>query len=354
MSAAVAAVLVLQPGSPRVASAGLVSSVAGNHLVDGRGHTIRLLGVNRSGTEYACAQGWGIFDSPHPSASDDARMIDAMKRWRINAVAIPLNEACWLGISGVKAKYGGSSYRRAIASDVRRYQAHGMRVVLRLATAAPGGAVNKGDAELPMADRDHAPAFWRSVARRFRKNRAVLFSVYDEPHDISWHCWRSGCRTSDSRYGEYQAAGVSELVQAIRSQGARQPILLGGLGYAGDLSGWLANAPEDPAHALVADFHTFESAPHTNDCPASCRRTVASVARHVPVVTGGFGEYDCNHDYVDSYMRWADRHGVSYLAWTWDTWGCRNGLVSDYYKATPTGFGVGVRDHLRRLAARRR
>ena len=33
-------------------------------LVDGAGHPVRLLGVNRAGAEYACVQGWGIFDGP--------------------------------------------------------------------------------------------------------------------------------------------------------------------------------------------------------------------------------------------------------------------------------------------------
>ena len=48
------------------------------------------------GTEYACVQGWGMFDGP-----TDDEAIDVMKEWHINVVRIPLNEACWLGINGV-------------------------------------------------------------------------------------------------------------------------------------------------------------------------------------------------------------------------------------------------------------
>src|SRR2546427_6019816 len=40
-----------------------------SRLVDSAGRPIRLRGVNRSGTEYACAQGWGMFDGPSDSAS---------------------------------------------------------------------------------------------------------------------------------------------------------------------------------------------------------------------------------------------------------------------------------------------
>ena len=46
--------------------------VSGNELVDGNDNVVRLQGVNRSGTEYACVQGWGIFDGPNDAASIEA------------------------------------------------------------------------------------------------------------------------------------------------------------------------------------------------------------------------------------------------------------------------------------------
>jgi len=54
-------------------------------------------------------------------------------------------------------------------------------------------------------------------------------------------------------------------------------------------------------------------------------------------------------------MSLADAHGIGYLGWTWDAvssggWSCTGGpsLITDY-RGTPTGFGVGLRDHLRAL-----
>src|SRR3989441_1674763 len=53
--------------------------VQGNQLVDSAGRAVRLRGVNRSGTEYACAQGGGIFDGPSDSAS-----VRAIRSWGAN------------------------------------------------------------------------------------------------------------------------------------------------------------------------------------------------------------------------------------------------------------------------------
>jgi len=46
-----------------------------------------------------------------------------MKRWHINVVRVPMNEDCWLGINGVKARYSGRNYRQAIAAFVSRLHA---------------------------------------------------------------------------------------------------------------------------------------------------------------------------------------------------------------------------------------
>jgi len=101
--------------------------VVGNQIKNGTGETVRLRGVNRSGMEYACVQGWGIFDGPHAAAS-----VAAIAAWGANVVRIPVNEQCWLGINGVPAAYGGANYQRALADYIGVISAQGLAAIIDL------------------------------------------------------------------------------------------------------------------------------------------------------------------------------------------------------------------------------
>jgi endoglucanase len=347
---ALSALVAVVGGAPALAVPNL--RVRGNQLIDGpgRGHVVALRGVNRSGLEYACIQGWGFFDSPHPERIDDPAMIAAMKSWDINVVRVPLNEDCWLGLHTAPGR-GGAPYRRIVGRYVRALGAAGLYVILDLHWAAPGSARATG--QLAMADHDHAPGFWRSVARTFRGDHALIFDLFNEPFSIGWACWRDGCRIpATGSTPAYQSAGMQELVDAVRSTGARQPLLLGGLGYASDLNGWLAHRPRDPLHQLIASEHNYGG---LSPCGASCRSAVLAARRQVPVSFGELGETDCRHGYIDAMMAFADAHGIGYLGWSWNAvspggWSCTGGpsLIADY-RGSPTGYGIGFKHHLRAL-----
>jgi endoglucanase len=159
----------------------------------------------------------------------------------------------------------------------------------------------------------------------------------------------NGCTLS----GGYKVAGMQSLVNAVRSTGATQPLMLGGLQWSSDESQWLKHEPTDPDHQLIVSFHNYNfSGCSTTACWNS---TIAPLAKVVPVVTGENGENDCAHGYVDTYMAWADAHGLSYLGWAWDAttrggWTCTGGpsLITNY-NGTPTGYGAGLKDHLQAL-----
>lgn len=341
------------PGVRSVAgqtSDALAVTVSGNHLVDQHGRTVQLRGVNRSGTQYTCTSGHGTFDGP-----TDQPAIDAMRRWGITAVRVSLNEQCWLGVNGLPVGGDAAGYQRAVTDFVDRLTASGLVVIVDLHWNAPGTQQARGQQK--MADRDHAPAFWHSVASTFAPNRAVLFDLYNEPHpgnvdvtkpapDDLWACARDG--GSCPGVG-FTAAGSQELVDAVRSAGAANPILVGGPQFAGVLDRWLTYKPVDPRHQLVASIHIYGPPPHDTACtsPGCWNATIAPVAKQVPVVIGEMGNMDCRSSVVDPLMDWADQHSVSYLAWGWVTSDCaaEPALITDY-GGTPTPYGAAVRDHL--------
>jgi hypothetical protein len=321
--------------------------VRGNQLVDIRGtppEPIQLQGVNRSGTEYACIQGWGIFDGP-----SDFNSIQAIASWNTNAVRIPLNEDCWLGINQVKPAYAGRNYQQAIATYVSLLNMFGLVAILDLHWSAPG--TQQATGQQPMPDRDHAITFWRQVAAAYRNNRSVVFDLFNEPSPDSgqdsaaaWRCWRDGGACGGV---PFRAAGMRDLVRAVRATGARNVIMLGGVQYANSLSQWLAYAPADTAHNLVAAWHVYDfNACNTVVC---WNRTVAPVARHVPIVTGEFGEKTRGALFVTRLLTWLDRlpQGASYIAWTWDAWKSWDSLITDYNGTpNPATYGVAYHDYL--------
>lgn len=333
-------------GGTAPASADL--QVVGNQLVTGTGQPVHLHGVNRSGTEYACSEGWGIFDGPSDQAS-----IAAMATWNVNAVRVPLNEDCWLGINGVDPAYSGAAYRAAVEGYVRELLAADLAVVLDLHLTAPGTAVPSSQA--PMPDAEHSVPFWSSVASTFAGTAGVAFEVYNEPRDVDWSCWQDGCSAPGYQDGSvtvpaYQAAGMQQLIDAVRATGATQPILVEGLDWGSDLSGWSTHPLDDPDHQLVAAWHVYD----TSGCNVlSCwDQTILPVAASVPVVITEFGETDCQSSFVEPLMDWADAHGIGYLAWTWDTWsGCGGPSLISSYDGSPTTFGAGVQAHYLSLAA---
>jgi hypothetical protein len=185
------------------------------------------------------------------------------------------------------------------------------------------------------------------VATQFRGVGGVAFDLFNEPHQISWRCWRDGCVGPDG----WRTAGMQQLVNAVRRAGAKQPVIAEGLAYAADLSGWVAHHPVDPASQLVAGWHIYNDSVCSQ---TSCwDRTVARVAQRFPVLATEVGETDCRSVFLRRLLPWADQRQIGYLAWTWNPTGCTVGpaLIRDF-AGTPTPYGAGYLAHINPAAAR--
>src|SRR6202000_2570029 len=101
--------------------------VSGHRPLNAGGQQVILRGIDRSGTEYACVQGNGIFDGEVDQAA-----VSAMKSWGVNAVRVPLNESCWNAESYVTAADAGTNYINAIKSYVSLLNANGLVAILDL------------------------------------------------------------------------------------------------------------------------------------------------------------------------------------------------------------------------------
>ncbi len=101
------------------------------------------------------------------------------------------------------------------------------------------------------APKEEHVAFWKDAAATYKDNPAVIFELFNEPHDVSWELWRNGCEVTNKRkagdtvaenaekISSFQTTGMQALLAAVRSTGAKNLVLAGGLDYAYDDSGVL-------------------------------------------------------------------------------------------------------------------
>ncbi|MGK9164973.1 glycoside hydrolase family 5 protein [Inquilinus limosus] len=353
-------------GPSTVSMSGL--HVQGNRLLNGQGQALFIHGVNRGTTGFECVHGYD-------ATPRDQAFVDAVKSWNANAVRVPLNEQCWLGINATSANapYMGAPYRQAIIDYVNLMTANNLAVIVDLHYAMPGQLSTSGLDLQPMPNADHSVAFWTSVANAFKGNSAVIFDLYNEPYLLNdppaaeaWSCWRNGGSSCSVKVTEgyeetdisYTAVGMQTLVDTVRATGAKNVIMVGGLGSAGDLSHWLAYKPTDPENNIIASWHQYNFAVCTSQ---QCWETeVGPVMDQVPLIVGEHGMANhfgssCDTDYLDRLWAFVEGKKQGYMAWNFNTWpgtcGTSDfniGLITDE-SGTPSSYGSQYYNHLQGL-----
>ena len=336
-------------------------TVSGNQLIDARtGKTWAPHGANVPSLEYACVQGWT------PNANFTLAGAQAMASWGMDVVRFPLNEDCWLGTDGAPVSGSGTAaqYQARIAQWVGWAHQSGLAVIFDLHWSAPPGYY--GIDQLSMTD-SQSKTFWQQVAAAYRSDPSVMFELFNEPYqwldkEMNWDCWanggcalrvanQSGAWAPASAPGDatFTAVGMKDLVAAVRGAGATQPVIVNGLNYANDLTGWLANAPGDSQ--IIAGWHNYKG----QGCAQTCwNSTITAVAAKVPVLITEFGYETTDPAYFGQVMDWADARSIGYLPWAW-WWNAGTGpyqLLADAAFTPTAGEGAAFKSHLAGLAAR--
>lgn len=315
--------------------------VDGRTLVDGTGEPVRLQGVTQAGAQYACAQGWGIFDG----AADQAAAV-AMAEWGINAVRLPLNEHCWLGTQGFAAEFSGQNYQDGILSYVDILRDQGHAVVLSLDWSGTGSDAVDGQGMLPNAE--NSGRFWQSVAEKVDDRPGVLFELFASPETVEGACLSEGCVSEGTVY-----LGFQPLIDTVRATGSQNPIILTAPAPGIDSSMISDMSFTDPSAQLIVGFKAVDGPDvGTNDaCEGQrCWADSADAASPddgegiYPALAISFATTDCSAAAYTASLDRLESLGVSVFVPGWNTWdacGVTPGLLSSAdFDPTPLGEAV--------------
>jgi len=323
---------------------------SGNQILDASDRPVRLRGITRVAWE------------TRPATEDE---IAHVRGWGANIVRVTMGEDGWNQLCMTKS-YDGD-YRAHIDDMVQWITSRGMVALLELATNPRFLCDPNADGPQKMAAFPSSATFWQSVADRYKSNPLVAFELYNEPHDISPDVWLRGGTVIDGAV-VWRAAGMQQLYDTVRAQGAQNLVFVSGPGFA-----------STPPATLVSGYNVVYAA-HMYTCPTNpppnckvIKKTGpggriwlwvpvenpydptplfdrwASLATQQPVVLTEFGWPSTESgEYNANVIAEAEGRGMSWIAYAW--LGSPEGqfsLVADTGpNYDPTPAGVPVKDGL--------
>ncbi len=285
--------------------------VVGNRLHDRGGKEVWLQGVNAGGLE-TLPQDRQVIKS----------VVVAIDEWKSNCVRVPMNEAFWYGKSDYQ-KDGGKEYREILDQIIR--------------LAANRGAYVAIDLHRFRAPKAEHAAFWKDFAAEYKDHPAVLFDVFNEPHGVSWDVWRNGGWIDEAKGIDesafltdeeknknrgFESVGMQGLVDAVRSTGARNVIIAGGVFWCNDLSGIADGyALEDrTGNGIMYSWHTYNW--HTG-----WEEKVLATAAKYPIFVGECGaditkmsfipeaDQEDPYTWVPDMLGFIQKHRLNWAGW---------------------------------------
>jgi hypothetical protein len=157
--------------------------------------------------------------------------------WHANVIRLAIHDTYWFGHGKYQKEGTEENYRQTVDQAVQLCASRGAYLVLDL---------HQFGAPMPA----HVE-FWKDAAERYKNNPAVLFELFNEPHGISWKLWRDGGNLKDDKHTDVNpvennqknqgdvSVGMQALVDAVRGTGAKNIVLISGLDWSYDLTGFV-------------------------------------------------------------------------------------------------------------------
>jgi len=299
-------------------------TVRGNTVYDVNNKTYLFRGLDRCSLEWEPT-------GDHISLAD----FQLQRSWRSNTVRVPLNQDYWLE----GAHNYSSGYKPLIQKVVAWAQQAGIEnVILDLHWSDKGDLSNTHSGQQNMADANSI-TFWKEVAATFKDNAGVLFELYNEPHDVSWAVWLNG---GNSGAG-FTSVGMQQLYDAVRSTGATNLVVIGGLNWAYDLSGVPANRVR--GNNIIYNTHPYN---YGGKQPSDWNAGFGFLAATDPVIATEFGDSDCSQSYYQQFLDYADSKKIHWTAWAWYPGGCSFPALINDWNGTPSAPGQVVKAALQK------
>jgi len=316
----------------RVLSANLAPlRTSGNRIINGvTGAPVVLRGVNRSGLEYCGPDEQGFLSG---AAISRAEIQFIVQQWHCTIIRVPINQDFVL--SGRNGRTG-EEYQQALDQVIYWASLFGAYTLLDLqwldAERIYGGNRNFV-APLPNLE---SIELWSTLSRRYKDEPAVLYDLFNEPHDrLSDDPWPltkpDGTTYPASQYkvtmNEWQP-WARKLCEVIRDENPDALVFVAGTNWAYDLRGM----PMDLEN-VVYSTHVYPNK------GADWDGVFGNLSESVPVFAGELGgnETASDVDFVRRLLEYLHEREIGWTAWSWFN---EPYLVNRY---VPTEFGQLVR-----------
>jgi hypothetical protein len=271
-----------EAGTAASSSMPLPLKVVGTQILNSKNEPVLLRGVNCASMEWT-SNGEGHILQSVKVAIDD---------WHVNHIRLPLAQDRWFG-KAPKQDDEGKAYRALVKEVVDLCSSKGCYIILDLHWS-DAGEWGQNIAQHSMPD-ENSLAFWKDIAPVYANHPAVIYDLYNEPHDVTWDIWLNGGTVTDrpnNRRGgtpkTFQAVGMQKLLDTVRAAGAKNVVIAGGLNWAYDFDGILDGRQlKDPdGNGVIYANHAYNNKGHPVDVWIA--RMEAAAAK-LPVIVSEFG-----------------------------------------------------------------